>query len=324
MFRGILSWLSPLMKYTVILNPMAHHGKAGRQRGRLETIFSSSGHNVRWLRTGKQGDAEAMAREAAESSDAVIAVGGDGTVHEVCCGLISCGGQTPFGVIPCGTGNDFASMIGMPTRPKDAALALFAARPQSIDYGRVRWRQDGAWFERPFVNAVGFGFDAAVAMRVERYKQLPGLLAYLTAIIHTLKHRQAVEMRIVASGTGSRSRDIYSGKTLLAAAGNGNRSGGGFLMTPDASLTDGQLDLCVAEEMPMHRIIRVLPMALSGTHARAREITLYRSRGFQASTDLPLPLHVDGEVLTIGTSEIDVCVVPNGLTVMIPQQVHND
>ena len=151
------------MRTIAILNPFADYGRAGKKRAVVETALREAGMEVEVWLTEASGHAVALARQAAAEAEAVLAVGGDGTIHEVCRGLIESSHTAHLGVMPLGTGNDFAKMLGMARRPEAAARQLAAATPQAVDYGIVRWVEDGRAGERAFINNVGIGFDAQAA-----------------------------------------------------------------------------------------------------------------------------------------------------------------
>ena len=307
------------MRITAILNPAARNGAAGRRRAKLEAAFRAAGLPVRWALTEGPGHAAVLARAAAVTSDAVIAVGGDGTVHEVGRGLIESGGGAALGVVPFGTGNDFARALGMPGSAKAAIRALAHAETIAVDYGRVRWREEAGEREEVFVNAVGAGFDARAAHEGARTKHLPGLAAYLLAVFRALRHRTEPGCRLF-DGTPSHPGPLrFDGRLLFVTAGNGVSSGGGFRLTPQASLTDGLLDVLVVEAAPTRRILAILPFAPWGRHLGFREVHAHRAPAFFAEFDAPVPVHTDGEVLTQTARSIAVEVVPGGLRVLVPK-----
>lgn len=304
------------MRYTFILNPAAGHGAAGRKRRAVEAAVAASGLDAELQTTAGPGHAVELAHAAAQAGHAVVAVGGDGTVQEVSTGVIASGHAVPFGVVPLGTGNDFVKMVGMPRTPQAAVAALQQATPQRVDYGRVRWWDESGPGTATFLNAVGIGFDARVADAVAAYKFLPGVASYLAAVFKTLRLWQtpAVRVRVEQNGTAH----TYEGSLLLTTAGNGTCSGGGFYLTPDASISDGVFDVCVIEGISTARIFQLIPLALFGKHTGAGEVHMHRAEHVSVESDLPLPVHVDGELVTRGTRRLEVEIVPGGLTVLMP------
>ena len=312
------------MRYMVLLNPAAGHGRVGRSREKIERALREAGLDVHVVETQSAEQTAVRACEAACSGGAVIAVGGDGTVHHVARGVAE-GGSGALGVIPLGTGNDFARMLGMPRNLRAAALALRAAVPVPMDYGVVRWWEGGRPAQRRFVNAVGIGFDAQVAREVVAFKALPGFTGYLAAVLRTLRHWQAPSV-VVATGKGGRPVTCYTGPLLLATVGNGATSGGGFRLTPEASLTDGLFDLCLIQAAPARRVLQLLPHVLRGRHGAAPEVQMHHARHVHLQTvagegvrpPQGLPIHADGEVLTEQAGRVEIDIVAGGLSVLMP------
>jgi diacylglycerol kinase family enzyme len=193
------------MRYAFVLNPAARNGRAGRLRVSLEQALRAKHLPFTYLETEERGHATELAREAAQSHDVVVAVGGDGTVQEVARGVL--GTDAVMGIIPAGTGNDFAKAIGMPLAFDKALSAMLSADTVVVDVGLIRWQErgeDGLLTEHDgtFTNCVGTGFDAAAAKATHRYKALGGRLAYVAAVFETLwKWRKPdVEVEIRAGG----------------------------------------------------------------------------------------------------------------------------
>ncbi len=329
------------MHYTIILNPTAGHGAAGRRRKRLEAALVEADASFRLLVTEGPGHAAALAREAATPGEALVAVGGDGTVQEVARGLLESGQAVHLGVLPAGTGNDFVKMLGMPRWPRAAVTALLHAVPQPVDYGVVRWwdeaqrrgagsgeldasstdnRQPATGNRHVFVNAVGAGFDAQVAAAAGRFKRLPGLTGYLVAVFDTLRRWEAPRTRVHLDGQEAA---FYDGALLLVTAANGVSSGGGFYLTPEASVTDGLLDVCLVEHATTGRILQIIPFALRGRHIGAPEVHMSRTKRVKITSDAPVFVHADGEILTKQAEVVDIEVVRGGLSVLVPPHAGN-
>ncbi|MDX1420356.1 MAG: diacylglycerol kinase family protein, partial [Rubricoccaceae bacterium] len=176
------------MRYAVVLNPAAQNGRAGRQRAAIEAALRVENVRFDLYVTERPGHATLLAQQAAPDADVVLAVGGDGTVQEVVQGLH--GSEAALGVLPLGTGNDFAYALGVPETLWEALQALLTAPVRTIDLGRVYWEDatDDALggHERLFANCLGVGFDALVARNARRFKRLGGRTAYHAAVFRTL------------------------------------------------------------------------------------------------------------------------------------------
>lgn len=303
------------MQYTIILNRAAGGGRATHRRRRLEEALERAGISGRLLLTEGRGHARELACQAAAAGDAVVAAGGDGTVHEVSAGLLASGKAAHLGIIPIGTGNDFVKLTGIPRGIGPAVAALAAARPRRVDYGRLSWSGPGGEGTSMFINAAGAGFDASVADAAARYKFLPGLAPYLAAALRELPRWVGPEAEVTL-GTEAGETTYFRGRLFLCLAGNGRSSGGGFYLTPDASITDGLLDVCVIEAASPVRLLRLLPAALRGRHVGAPEVHVRQARTLRVSTDRPVQLQADGEMLSKGQTTLEAAVVPGGLSLL--------
>ncbi|NNF56643.1 MAG: hypothetical protein HKN04_00235 [Rhodothermaceae bacterium] len=200
------------MRYAFILNPAAQSGRAGRRRRALEAALRAKDVDFTITETEAPGHAERLARAVAQSAEVIVAVGGDGTNQEVARGVHGTGAT--MGVLPLGTGNDFAHAVGMPDDLQAAVSALLTADAVPVDLGRVRWqeRADGGdlvTHEAFFTNCIGAGFDALAAVWARRYKRLGGRTAYVAAVLRALwQWRQPdmhVEIRASMTTDGRRS-----------------------------------------------------------------------------------------------------------------------
>ena len=302
-----------------VLNPAAGNGAAARRRPALDAAIAASGLDAEVHVSQGLGDVEALARRLAQSADAVVAVGGDGTIHDAVNALAGTG--TLFGVVPVGTGNDFAQAIGMPTRIDAAVEALATSAVRVLDVGRVRWtdagRPDDERRVRVFANAVGIGFDAASAAQASRSKWLGGRSAYAAAVVQTLWswRRPGPDAEVTVGGAV-----VFRGPLFLVEVGNGQAVGGGFRLTPEARLDDGLLDVCVVRHARPRRVLRILPTAFTGGHVRFPEVEMHRTAGVSVRVlGGALPVHADGEAASSGASFLEADVWPGALRVMAPR-----
>ncbi len=320
-----------------LLNPAAGNGTAARRRPAVEAAVRASGLDGEVFVSAGANRVESLARLLAETFDAVVAVGGDGTIHDVANALA--GTETRFGALPLGTGNDFARIIGMPSGLDAGIRALAAAQERTLDVGLARWQHagpDGATVtvERVFANCLGAGFDAAAAATAGRSKWLGGRSAYVAAVVRTLWawRRPSVEVEVVIGDT-RRGREaggpvglgpdegevVFRGPLFLCEIGNGQAVGGGFRLTPDARLDDGLLDVCVARHLAPRRALRILPTAFTGAHVHFPEITMHRTpRVTVRVTSGALPVQADGEAASADARVLDAEAWPGALHVLVP------
>lgn len=298
------------LRYFVILNPAAGRGAALRAWPAAQRVLDAAGADYRLEHTAGPGHAvELAARAEAGGWPAVVACGGDGTVHEVANGLLraACerGGRprAALGILPEGSGNDFAALAGIPCEPAAAARHLLAARPVPTDVGRVG--------ERFFTNGVGIGLDAATAVEARRIRHLRGLALYALAIVRVLGRFRPPRIRLEVDGVAVADRPL----TLVTVA-NGGRHGGGFWICPQARIDDGALDICVAEALSRPRILRFLPQVMRGAHVGRPEVTMLRGQRVRITSPDALPVHADGEILATAAHELEIEILRGGLDVL--------
>ena len=306
-------------RYAFILNPAAGHGRAGRKRALLERRLSRMGMEYELYVTQGPDHAMKLAEQLAGSVHAVVAVGGDGTIREVGGGLIASRAPVPFGIVPLGTGNDLARSLKIPRSINGALQLLRRARPMPIDYGTLHWTGEGGAGQTIFINAVGTGFDAAVALASERFKRLPGKAAYLCAVPQVLRHWTTPSVRVTLNREGTPSEALSVEQLFMMTVANGTSSGGGIRLTPGASVSDGLLDVCLVRKPSAWRLVRLFPRALRGTHVNAPEVYIRTLTSLAFETETPLPVHADGEVSTQTMQQMEVRVVTGGLSILGPQ-----
>ena len=306
------------MTYTFIVNPLAGGGLFKRGSKALLAALPESGLRYEVATTERRGHAAELARRAAQRGDVVVAVGGDGTVHEVVSGLVKSGEEARLAVIPVGTGNDFAKMLDIPRDVKSALAALMQGKPTRIDYGVVRWEGTDGGGEATFINVAGTGIDARVAEAAAGFKLLTGTPRYLAAVIQTLRSWSAPHMTVRTCRNGEMTQ-VQSTEHLLVIVGNGKCAAGGFFLTPDARIEDGQLDVCAIRSASLGRILALIPGVIrGGRHIHEPEVTVEQTAKIVVQSAESLPIQADGEVLTARARKVTFEVVPGGLTVMQP------
>jgi len=291
----------------VIRNPESGRGRGAKAwppiESRLRACLGS--RLVRIEQTIEPGSGRRQAeRMAGEGIEIVVAAGGDGTVSDVCQGLLGTG--SALGIIPLGTGNDFARTIGVGPHPNQAIEALSVSRNQRVDVGR--WRQGDR--EGFFLNIAGCGFDAAVAHRINHaYRQVRGTLAYVLAVIETLRSYRATDLTLDLDG------EPLNERAMLCAMANATYYGGGMKVAPTAQISDGRLNLVLVRDMPRLRFLLSFPRVFKGTHLSHPKV-MHRTFKRVSLTSTPeVPFLVDGEVLPAQATTVEV--VPLALDVVV-------
>ena len=300
-------------KVRLILNPMADMGHAWQVARDLRPIIEEHG-DADWSGTVYPTHASQLAKQAGEQGyEMVIAMGGDGTVHEVINGLMQVpAAQRPMlGVVPLGSGNDFAHAIGMPGSPTQALKRALEGESQPIDLGVVRDEHGRTEY---FDNSLGIGFDAVVTIRSHKLPLLRGFLMYLTAVIQTiLLNHDAAHLKIESDG------EKWEQDSLLFTLCNGPREGGGFTIAPDAVLDDGILHYALVKKVSRLMMFRLVPEFMNGTHGRFEQVIMGSCKKLRLQADRPLYIHADGEIFSgFGTDirQLQIEVVPGALRVI--------
>jgi diacylglycerol kinase (ATP) len=290
----------------VIANPRAAGGRAGRARDSIARAVAASFAQAEVLWTEGPGHAEALAAEASNRADLVVALGGDGTCHEVVNGLVTARADVAFGTLPFGTGGDLLRSLQMPRR-LEAALEILASGPtRSCDLGRVR-AADGR--TRIFVNVAGAGANAEVAARANRSsKRWGGFLTFLGATIEVALRYRPTPCRW--SWTGPGGEGSLETEVLAGFVANGHWCGGGVHVGPGGSLSDGLLELTIVEGRSVPSVLAALPHLYDGKIGRVRGVT--HMRVTEVRLEGALPLEADGET-GIGTGPARWDVLPGAL-----------
>lgn len=290
------------MTIAVLVNPAAGRGRArvaaGRldQAGPLDVISPDSAEK-----------AERLLKDAvARGVDAVVAVGGDGTVHLALQAVAGTG--VPLGIIPAGTGNDMAACFGLPTSPEAAAEvileSLAAQRKASLDLGRIS-TSDGQ--VRWYGGVLAAGFDAIVNERGNRMRWPRGPRRYDLAILVELVKLKPRHYRIAFDGAETEL------DAVLLAIGNIPSYGGAMRICPDADPADGMLDVVWAEPISRTTLMRIKPKVYAGTHVQHPKVRQRRVRSIRL--DAPgIVCYADGE--RVSALPITVDAVPGALTLL--------
>jgi YegS/Rv2252/BmrU family lipid kinase len=238
----------------------------------------------------------------------VIIVGGDGTANEAINGLMQANfdqSRLAFGVLPIGTGNDFAFGAGIPLDLRDACQVVARGQTRLVDVGRMHADNEEPIY---FGNGTGVGFDAMANIESRKITRLRGYLLYLVAVIRTLAYYyHAPETVIHIDG------DELAQPSLMISVMNGRRMGGGFYMTPDSRMDDGLLDLCIAAEIDRAKMVSFLPRFMRGTHVTDPAITMTRAQKVSVVSESPWAAQVDGEIYGVGAQRYEIELIPQRL-----------
>jgi lipid kinase YegS len=273
--------MPPVRKH---ISYIVHGARADRPELRQMLAWvRQRGHAVNVRVTWSAGDGEALAAEAADrGTDVVVACGGDGTLNEVVNGLD--GRDIPLGVIPLGTANDFARQTGIPEDADHAMDVILRRKPVRIDTASMNGRR--------FLNVStgGVGAEATAETPADAKASL-GPLAYAITAVRKLVGNQARHACFTSAGF---ELDV---EFLAFAVGSARVTGGGTMMTPDASVTDGLLDLCVIEAMSRSDFARLSLSVKKGEHVGLPGVHYAQLPWLKVSGTEPLSVNLDGEGL---------------------------
>lgn len=296
-----------LGKVLLVANPTAKHGETAKVIPVVERLLANVEHDT--VVTTHRGHATEIAAGAG-SYDVVVAVGGDGTVHEVLNGLMSVPAveRPVLGVLPTGSGNDTRRTLGVPTDLTEAALVVATGEARPFDVGLC----NGIYFN----NSFAAGLDAKVTAKAVEYKvttKRSGMWLYLTALLHVLFNELgSFTMRISWDGAPTETLD-----TLIIAVTNGPTYGGGFYITPDAAADDGLFDVCTIDPLSLPQALLRLPFVIVGKHTKMKPVHMSRHSSVTIECDSPVPAQIDGEVLL--ESRYEISMLPGAIRCIVPR-----
>ena len=291
------------MAIRVIANPSSGRGRAGRLVPQVSDALSGAGVRADIVITRDGADFARAVRERRDAGDErVVVVGGDGSIHLAVQELA--GSATALGIVPAGTGDDNARMLGLPRRDAGAAAVLAATGELSrVDLGHVV-TADGT--DRCFLGVMSSGFDSLVNERANRMTWPSGDARYLAAILAELRTFSPVAYSAVIDG-----REV-SGEAMLVAVGNGASYGGGMRVCPAADPADGFLEITWLHGVGTPTFLRVVPQVFSGKHVRSRHVSTLRARRLSLEAEGQI-VYADGEFVGPLPAVIDL--LPGALAV---------
>jgi YegS/Rv2252/BmrU family lipid kinase len=293
----------------VIVNPSSRSGATGRRIPELERLLQIHVGDFRLLPTAQAGDGERLALEAAlQGATRVIVAGGDGTVSEVVSGLLRSADASDIelGLLPLGTGHDFARLLKLGTNLEAAVARLASGQRRVVDAGRIRCPgRRGDERVRCFLNIASLGLSGEsvlwLADRGKRGKRGP--LSYLMSGVVGLIRYQTPEVSVRLD-----ERLVHSGRLALLAAANGQFFAGGMRVAPDAQIDDGQFDVVIVQGMSKPVSLLHLATLLTGSHVRSSNVRVHHGRSLRIESVGEVWVEADGE--PIGTLPATIELLP--------------
>jgi diacylglycerol kinase (ATP) len=243
--------------------------------------------------------ARIIALEAVGKYDIIVAVGGDGTVNEIASAIV--GSETALGIVPYGSGNGLARFLGVPMNPNQAIQALVKGHMESIDSGTVNGQ--------PFFNMAGMGFDAHIS-EVFSHGKKRGFISYIKSSIQEISTYDEQAYHLEIDGK------IYERKAFMLSIANSSQYGNDAHISPNASVQDGLLDICLIRKFPLWRFPEMGIRMLTKTSESTSYVEIIRGKHINVTRQSEGPIHLDGEPQVMGTA-IHINIVPDSLKVIV-------
>jgi len=298
-----------------ILNPRANRGRTAQLAASFQEQLRGR-FDLTLLETQARGEAVNLARQSTlDRCDAVLAIGGDGTVHEVANGLLAIDpDQRPtLGIIPAGSGNDVAFALGIGKRLDQTIACLETESTRRIDVGFVRTSAGRTCY---LLNNMGLLLEGEINLASHRYHWPRGSGLYVRATLAAMMRRlPAARLKLTVDGT------TIEQTAMILSIANGPRSGGKFFLARDAAIDDGRMNYVLAKPASRLQILLMALAALRGTPPQAEWIERGEFRNLKVESNQPLAAHVDGEPWLRpdeNVRQLSIELIPKTLTVLAP------
>lgn len=269
--------------YNIIVNPWSGEGKKKKLHARAIAHFQKLGQEVRVVASERPGQIKEIAHSLTrEGKGDVVVIGGDGTLHDALNGFTDFD-KCALGLIPAGTGNDFAAAANIPSEPEAAVELIVKGAPRYTEFMQLPRGVRG-------LNVAGTGIDVEILRRCRASKWLRGKLQYLISLIISLIKFKNYDLTVRVNG-----REVRY-KTLIACVGNGFRFGGGIRMCPQAVLGDNLLDFVAVDNVKKSRILPAFIKLMQGRILEEKFSRFERCDHIEIFSERPLTVQVDGEL----------------------------
>lgn len=295
-----------MTKYLFIINPASGKGRGRKLQNIIQEYLNSKSILYDIIITEGPNHATKIVAASEENYKYIISVGGDGTLNEVINGC-SLNNGTVFGVLPIGSGNDFALNLGL-KKNLISNLEIICSENANIKECDICQLEYFDKFEkrnimRRFINNLGLGFDAQVAFINQHKKIFSGIISYVFAVLRALLKYKPINFVLKLKDAE------IKGEKLLLTFGNGVSSGGGFYLTPHAKIDDNSIALTTIDFISRFKLLRKLPLALVNKMDTVKEASMYKTMTADVSVNGHIYIHTDGESSYINTDRIIVNVL---------------
>ena len=303
--------------WKVIVNPNAGSGRGSREWDEISNLLNAAGIKFSSeFSQFKYNSIDLVKQAYQEGYRKFIAVGGDGTIHEVVSGIMSLNTHDPevlLAVIPVGTGNDWGREWGVTTDHKQAVDLIAAGHTKIQDLAEVHSTKNGKENTRFMVNIGGLGFDANVCFKVDGYKDegKTGRSLYVRGLLRAFFGYTNKRFKVDVDG-----HRFYEGPVFSTAFGIGKFSGGGMMQTPEALPDDGLLEVTVIKKIPKLKVLFNIKKLYSGDIFTIKQVIHTKAKEVHVETSPTAKVEVDGEA--VGFCPVSVTMLPHALRIIVP------
>ncbi|MBE9468270.1 MAG: diacylglycerol kinase family lipid kinase [Bacteroidetes bacterium] len=288
-----------------IINPVSGVGKQKIVEKRIKKYLDTTKFSYEIKYTKEAKHAIKISTEAANKFDIVVAVGGDGSVNEVCKGLIN--SNSALAIIPTGSGNGLARYLNIPLKIDKAIELINQTTIKKIDTAEIN--------NEKFVNVAGIGFDAHVSHIFANYGKR-GPLPYVKIAAEEFPKYRAQKYKISIDG-----KSVYR-KAFLISFANSSQFGNNAYISPEAKIDDGLIDVCIFKNFPIVESPRLAVMLFDKRLDKSKYMEIVKGREITITHENSIIAHIDGEPVSFG-KEINVKIIPQSLNVIVSEKEFN-
>ena len=294
-----------MRKFLFIINPVAGKGATKKMIPVIKEVFQEYDMDIKISK--RVGDATLIASENKERYTDIISVGGDGTLTEIIDGLIGYTGN--LGILPAGTGNDFARTIQLPDDTGECLKVILEGETRKVDIPKVN--------DHRFINVASFGIDGGIIQDTDKIKQkISGTPAYILGSLKGILGFNPYPVKIKID------EKTMEREVVLIAVGNGKYFGGGMFVTPHAEIDDGQLDIVIANKTNKINLIRLFANLFKGTHMGDPIVEHYKCKTFSIESEKEILVNTDGNL--VGKVPATITVDMEKIYILVPKTGKNN
>jgi len=294
------------LKPIFIFNPNAANGKLKRKINYVLSEIQNYFNEFNYIITNNENEIDKHLN-LIDQYNTIIGVGGDGTINTIINHSLKLNNKT-YGIIPFGSGNDLIYTLNIPKSIKKSLQIIKNNRFLNIDLGYLKTET----FSKYFLNAIGIGFDAMVAYKTNKIKFIDGQLKYYLSLIYCLFKYKYHQIKVNIDEKYNNTLNPF-----LITIGNGKRTGGAFLLTPDAKIDDATFQVCLVDQVSIPFIIKSISKVIKGTHNTIEQVNLIHGKKIKISSQDNLYIHFDGETPK-QVKDIEITILPKRIKFIIP------